>query len=459
MMKRVSRYLVLIMVFVLIFSGTALAKPKWEDKGKGLTIRERILERVREKNRDFGFTLEEALDEQLMGDEEAVAEEDVEGSEEVVEEQEVEGVEEIEQDAEDLEEEEAVEEAEEEYEGLVRQEEQLRLRLSTKLGQNPDENTLDIKDVKALRKLAIIQKNLAIYDDSKYEEALETVKQLLNYEGERHKAMIIMAQLYRQKGDIENAMATLEEVTSAYPDAKVRAYLAILQEEAGEVEEAVENMEQAVQEEPDNLEYYENLGRMYQKANKLRNMVKVFVKGKMPEFDVPPVIKDGRTLVPVRAISNALGAEVDWDPVDRIVTITKDDKTITLQIDSYDVYVNGVPIRLDVPATIIDGRTMVPGRFVSEAFNAIVHWIGEYQTVVINTPEEEAGDMTEEAAVETTVETQEGTTDNTSEETGEGIADQDTGETAGGSIQQDGQTVDQPDTGTSDEPEADTQAQ
>lgn len=370
-MRKTMKIIAVILVFTMIFSAVALAKPKKDEpKGKGNILRYQFKEKntFREREQeDFGSLLEETMDEELLEEDEDI-EEDVD--QEAVEEVEGETGEEADEDTDDAE--------GEESEGLLRQEEQLRMRLQ----QNPD-------DAKALRKLAIVQKNLG-----KYDEALESAKALLECEGEQTKAMIILAQTYRLLGNIEEAKAYLETVLETYPDAKVRAYMSILLEEEGELDEAVENMEEVVEEEPETLEYYENLGRMYQKANK--HGVKVFVEGKKPQFDVPPVIKDGRTLIPVRAIVNTMGASVDWDPETETVTIVKDDITITLQVGSNVVNVNGEETTIDVPATIIDGRTMVPGRFVSEAFNALVHWIGEYEMVIIDLPDDES----EEEAVQ-----------------------------------------------------------
>jgi hypothetical protein len=101
--------------------------------------------------------------------------------------------------------------------------------------------------------------------------------------------------------------------------------------------------------------------------------------------DVEPTIVSGRTLVPVRAIFEALGATVDWDNTTRTATGTKGDTTVTIQIDSTTAYVNGTPVTLDVPAQIIDSRTMVPARFISESLGADVAWDGTTQTVYVTT--------------------------------------------------------------------------
>lgn len=110
---------------------------------------------------------------------------------------------------------------------------------------------------------------------------------------------------------------------------------------------------------------------------------RIFLRGTNIKFDTPPVIQEGRTLVPVRAISEAFGAEVSWDPENKKVAIIKDGKEIILQISSTKVYVDGVEYEIDVPASIINSRTLVPLRFVIEALGLEVKWDGETETIEI----------------------------------------------------------------------------
>jgi len=100
----------------------------------------------------------------------------------------------------------------------------------------------------------------------------------------------------------------------------------------------------------------------------------VFYNGKKIKFDQIPVIDNGRTLVPLRAIFETFGAKVSWDEKTKTVTATKDDTEIKLTVDKTTAYKNGNAIKLDVPAKIINGRTLVPVRFVSDCFNANVKW-------------------------------------------------------------------------------------
>lgn len=109
----------------------------------------------------------------------------------------------------------------------------------------------------------------------------------------------------------------------------------------------------------------------------------VFVNGQQLSFDVPPIVIQGRTLVPLRAIFEALGAKVNWDQATHTISARKGDVYITLQPDSTAAVRNAEHLNLDVPATIVDGRTMVPARFVSESFGAVVNWDNNTRSVII----------------------------------------------------------------------------
>lgn len=111
--------------------------------------------------------------------------------------------------------------------------------------------------------------------------------------------------------------------------------------------------------------------------------INVLLDGTALTFDVPPQMVDGRTLVPLRAIFEALGAEVDWNDATRTITATKDATTVVLALGSTTPTVNGQTVTIDVPAAAIDGRTLVPLRFVAESFGVEVNWDGDTRTVTI----------------------------------------------------------------------------
>lgn len=102
--------------------------------------------------------------------------------------------------------------------------------------------------------------------------------------------------------------------------------------------------------------------------------------------DVAPRIENDRTLVPIRVISENLGAEVGWDDVNRKVTVTKADLTLVLTIGSTLVVNNGETIEIDVAPQIYDDRTFVPLRFISEYIGLNVDWDNDTRTVLLETP-------------------------------------------------------------------------
>ena len=112
--------------------------------------------------------------------------------------------------------------------------------------------------------------------------------------------------------------------------------------------------------------------------------ISVILNGNNLSFDQTPVIENGTTLVPMRAIFEAMGASVEWDGATQTVTSVKDDTTISLTLNKETATVNSNSISLAVPAKLINGNTMVPLRFVSESLGAEVNWDGTSRTITIN---------------------------------------------------------------------------
>lgn len=111
-------------------------------------------------------------------------------------------------------------------------------------------------------------------------------------------------------------------------------------------------------------------------------VIKVVLDGEEMNFEVTPFIEQDRTMVPLRAIFEALGAVVQWNDETRTVTAAREDLEIKLVIDG-PAYKNGEAISLDAPAKIVNSRTFVPLRFVSEALGSTVTWDDLNKTVVI----------------------------------------------------------------------------
>ena len=101
-------------------------------------------------------------------------------------------------------------------------------------------------------------------------------------------------------------------------------------------------------------------------------------------FDIDPIIIDGRTLVPLRFVAETLGAEVLWEEGWDGCKIKKGDKEIEITFGSAKFKVNGEEIIYDAPIELVYDRTMVPIRFISEQFDMDVYWNEKNSAVVIS---------------------------------------------------------------------------
>jgi len=113
--------------------------------------------------------------------------------------------------------------------------------------------------------------------------------------------------------------------------------------------------------------------------------IKVVIDGEKQKFDQPPVIIDGRTLVPMRAIFEALGAQVSWNDVTKTASGVRGTDKVSITIGSKELYKNNEKKVLDVPAQLVNSRTLVPARAIAEAFGAGVSWDADTKTVIITT--------------------------------------------------------------------------
>jgi len=121
-------------------------------------------------------------------------------------------------------------------------------------------------------------------------------------------------------------------------------------------------------------------------ATSQQETISVLIDDLPVTFDVEPVMLSGRTLVPFRAVVERLNTQVDWDSDTQTVTAKKGDTRIRLQMGSKSAYRNGNNILMDVPPMIEDGRTLIPLRFFAEAFDCDVAWNSNTYTVNIISP-------------------------------------------------------------------------
>jgi len=183
---------------------------------------------------------------------------------------------------------------------------------------------------------------------------------------------IIQARSFEKNGDYAQAAATLREQLKEHPDALVSAYAAELEAKVGNKDAALKGIENAIAMAPTNSALYEKAGEIYGLAGEAGP--KVFVNGVKPDFDVKPQIQEGRTVVPFRALSETMGAQVDWNAETKTITMAKEGKTVEMTIGNNVAKVDGKDVNLDVAPQIIDGRTVVPLRFVGEGLDTNVEY-------------------------------------------------------------------------------------
>ncbi len=132
----------------------------------------------------------------------------------------------------------------------------------------------------------------------------------------------------------------------------------------------------------------DSFGRLHSRTVNFNvtDSIKIKVDGNMLEgLDQPPMAINGRTLVPVRAIFEAVGASVGWDGATQTVTATRGADVVTMRIGDKNVYKNGALYAVsDVSAKAINGRTLVPARIAAEIFGKTVNWEQSTKTVVIS---------------------------------------------------------------------------
>ncbi|AZH31482.1 stalk domain-containing protein [Paenibacillus sp. M-152] len=112
--------------------------------------------------------------------------------------------------------------------------------------------------------------------------------------------------------------------------------------------------------------------------------IKVIINGVTQQYTQSPIVSQNTTLVPLRGVFESLGAQVEWDSKAKKVTASKNDDTLTLNIGSKLAYKNSKPVQLDAATQIQKGQVLVPLRFVSQSLGAKVNWDQTTRTVTIS---------------------------------------------------------------------------
>ena len=110
------------------------------------------------------------------------------------------------------------------------------------------------------------------------------------------------------------------------------------------------------------------------------------------EMDVPPDVRDGRTMVPIRAVAEALGADVEWVQDTQQIVMTRAGVTVTMTLNSTTASIDDETVEMDVAPYATEGRTLIPARYVAEFFGQKVDWDGNRRQVLITEDKSVAGD-------------------------------------------------------------------
>lgn len=232
------------------------------------------------------------------------------------------------------------------------------------------------------------------------EKLQEEAKTKTNVDYEAKKAAIQQAvQAKKELIDLriqlkKNAVVT-DELKAKYEDLTSRL------EQLSELQQALEVQKELLDRfyKPGDKQSFEKLGELYEKTG--ATGLKAFVNGKEVVMDVTPFRDKGRALVPVRAVSASLNAEVEWKPENRVVEVVRGDNKIVLYLDSGEAEVNGQKVALETKPVLKNGRVFLPLRFIGEALNTKVDYQEKGEIIIIE--DEEAVDPVVEDEVEADV--------------------------------------------------------
>ncbi len=211
---------------------------------------------------------------------------------------------------------------------------------------------------------------------SAYDKAIELAEKVVNISKDNFNAVYILTDSHKKLNNHIDAVDLLENLSDQSKNYKSALLLSATYEEMGEYRNALFIMEQLAQNSPGMKAYYWKIAQLRGVCNE--TAIRIYVNGKLVDFSqydyVEPAIKDNRTLIPVRATCETLNAEVKWDPKNSVAAITHDDMRIELTKNNCSARVNEKEVLLDVPASIVNNRMMLPLRFISENMGKKIDW-------------------------------------------------------------------------------------
>jgi len=185
-------------------------------------------------------------------------------------------------------------------------------------------------------------------------------------------------ELIELRQQLKHATEITEELKAKYEELTAQL------EQQSELKQALEVQKELLNRfyKPGDTELLAKLGELYEKAGETG--LKTFVNGTEVEMDVKPFVEKGRALVPVRAISKALKAEVKWDAASRMVEVVRGDAKITLYLDKNEALVNGATVKLETAPVLKNGRVFLPLRFIGEQLKANVSYQDKGDLIIVD---------------------------------------------------------------------------
>jgi len=255
------------------------------------------------------------------------------------------------------------------------------------------EKTEDIKEKLDAdkEKLDVIKDDLKDnLDDIDVTKEAEDIKEKL--EADKDNIELLKEDLENLKNDLEAqyeaAKESGDESLATSLLSKIDSVNQLIEENKLQIKEKIEEMKEAIKQ-----QYTEEEWAQLEAAAKiLKSKVDLtvlpvenvlFTDGEI-KFDTPPVIVEGSTLISIRSIAEALGAEVNWDDENKIATIVYGDTTIKFNTDDGTVYVNGEEVDVNSSAEVINDQIVVPLRFVVENMGLNIDWDQDTQTIIIS---------------------------------------------------------------------------
>ena len=232
---------------------------------------------------------------------------------------------------------------------------------------------------------------LELYNNQVYASCIEHSKRILVTDPTFMSAYYYLGGSYYNLKEYDNAYKTLIKQLSFNPNNEIALYnAACIASLNGLEEESIDFIERILSL---NISKKSNIKEDIE-FNNIRNNkeyknlmgISVVIGGELVKFDVAPIVIDGRTLLPMRAVFECFGAQVNYDNETKTAIAKKGDLTIEIPIGSKIVKINGQEKELDVPAMSLNGRTLIPIRFIGETLNGKVDWDGVNEVINISFP-------------------------------------------------------------------------